>query len=70
MSMSATLHNVVECTHRPLEGFEHHVLKLTSGNGDDVAIFVKPHIAAAMAAAFNAAMAEQAEQAEIEGAPA
>ena len=75
MSMSANLHNVVKCTHRPLDDFRNDALKFMSDDGADITIFVLPHVAAATAAAFNAAMAEQpaeqpAERTETEGAPA
>tara|TARA_R110002153_G_scaffold50989_3_gene143444 strand:+ start:8723 stop:8926 length:204 start_codon:yes stop_codon:yes gene_type:complete len=67
MSIAVSIHQVTEAYHRTLEGVKNDALRFISSDGSDITIFLPPHVAAATAAAFNAAMAEQA---ETEGTPA
>jgi hypothetical protein len=71
MSIAVSIHQVTEASHSTLDGVKNDALKFISNDGSDITIFVLPHVAAATAAAFNAAMAEQpSERTETEGSPA
>ncbi len=75
MSMSASLHGAKIARHVSISvsgGID--ALEFEAGEGNYIVIFVPSHVAAATAAAFNAAMAEQpaeqSERTETEGTPA
>lgn len=56
MTLTVSFHRPERADHRKLPGSENDTLEFTGADGEYIALFVPPHVAAHTAAAFNRAM--------------
>ncbi len=62
MTINTNLHNIKSAQHDALPNVENDCLKFSDDDGNEVNLFVSPHVAKAVSEAFNQAIEAEAER--------